>query len=561
MVRIVIAILLIGIAGYLFAAPPAPVEILSVTSTNSTLEVTRAPLPDGIRVTGAFKFDRAQGGWRRFKAGTPFNTQNLTWSDSDVILGREYCYRLTVQNSNDERTVGSMVCGVFNGGDASVRPPSPAERVGILENRSHFQLFSFTDGSDNETGFEVMQTIEGNPVAEPIASFPASEGTGGLLQVAVDSVDMRVNYCYRVRSLNDHGSTLSNARCARTPQLEATPPNTNAAEGPQPYAMGQQFENYLSVSWFDPSRFSARRWSVWLYTADDLSTPVASKSIQDHRSSRPTVFGTIFTPLAGGQLYCARVTRQALEPDDSRPLCESPRQKRRFAASQIGPTPDALPTIIAVDPVPGGINVTIDRPRENQLLDVLRDDRKRFTELGARDGRRTHEITDLNPEHQYCLRTWVYNFYGSRYDDLICATPLPVEEPEPTEKPSVTYSTQLRALIPQTGLITYLHVVEPGLPRPVHLVRVRVIGNAFARYKVRFLTPGMNPPVCSLSAGDGVTVSPGDTLSESGLQTLFGSASPVIPANGLALLACKLLDDPASANIDAIPVDVTYRRD
>ena len=127
-----------------------------------------------------------------------------------------------------------------------VIPPAPAERVGILQNRQHFQLFAFTDGSDNETEFEVLQTTAGVPIPEPIARFPANGDMGTQLQVAVDSVDMETNYCYHVRTINEHGSSLSNGRCAKTPSLDVAPPTTDAGEGPQPYAMGRPSENVLS---------------------------------------------------------------------------------------------------------------------------------------------------------------------------------------------------------------------------------------------------------------------------------------------------------------------------
>jgi hypothetical protein len=46
------------------AAPPDPVDILSVTSTASALEVVHSPVPDGVR-RSVYKLDRAEGYWKR----------------------------------------------------------------------------------------------------------------------------------------------------------------------------------------------------------------------------------------------------------------------------------------------------------------------------------------------------------------------------------------------------------------------------------------------------------------------------------------------------------------
>lgn len=535
-----------------FAAPPDPVDILSVTSTETTLEIVHGPRPADTR-GGVFKLDRAEGFWKRYKAGGAYDPETRTYSDPNVTLGHEYCYRIVTRNDAGEQTQGAMACGVFDGGDATVRPPAAAVEVAIERSEPHLHVVSFTDGSDNETGFEIQRRAESGLDWVDFRALPASEGTGQILRLEDDSVDMEVDYCYRVQTVGEHGTTLSNAACARTPPLEASPPANPSR--PIIYAIRRPDTRTLQVSWSDSVNLS--EWKVWLYNADDLEEPIRSTRVRDERTPPRPVQGASFDRVAGGQLYCVRVTRRNSHPAGRPVLCESPHD-RRLSVTHVGPRADHVPELVQVMPIPRGLVLTIDAPREGQLIDVTAEDGQRFTHLGARDGARSVAIVDLTSEETYCVRVWVFNHHGSRYGQPRCAKTLPPEEPEPGME--VTYSTRLVAQIPPEGLVTYLHVVEPGPPRPAQLLRVRVIGGIFSGYNVRFINPMPGPVTCSQDEGDGVTVVPGQVLSGAGLATLFGSETPTIPENGLVLIACKLLLEPGANNTNPIPVDVTYRR-
>lgn len=542
--------------GTVLAAPPDPVDVLSVTSTATTLEIVHSHVPAGAR-RALYKLDRAQGFWRRPRRGMSYDPATRTYSDPNVTLGHEYCYQFITRTEAGEQAKGTSACGVFDGGDASVRPPAPATRVAIERSEPHLHVVSFTDGSDNETGFDIQRRTENVPGWIAIANFPGSQGTGSVLQVADDSVDMEVDYCYRVRTIGGHGTTLSSAVCARTPPLGASPPS-DTFSGAYPYAIRHPDTRTLSVAWSD--RPDMNEWTVWLYNANDLDEPIGSKRVRDRRTPRRPIRGTTFGRVAGGQVYCVRVTRVGVLPGARiwrRVLCESP-YDRRLSATHIGPRADSVPGLARVEPIPRGLALTIDEPREDQLIDVIGEDRRRFTYLGARARAREVRIVDLVAEETYCVRVWVFNFYGSRYGESRCATTGPPENGSPGRE--VTYLTRLVAQTPPEGVITYLHVVDPGAPRPAQLLRVNVLGNTFSGYRVRFIKPLPGPVMCSQDEGDGVTLVPGEALSGSGLATLFGSQTPTIPESGLALIACKLLLEPAAGNTEPIPIRVTYRR-
>ena len=163
-------------------------------------------------------------------------------------------------------------------------------------------------------------------------------------------------------------------------------------------------------------------------------------------------------------------------------------------------------------------------------------------------------VDRLAANREYCLRPWIFNKFGSRYGAVQCITTLPSEDPEPKQ---TTYTTRLIPDVPDTGVVIYSHLVEPGPPRPTNLARIRVIGNAFTPYLVRFTQPRSGSIDCQ---AEGVTVAPGDSLNGTALNTLFGAEKPEIPIAGLALLACKLPRDTGGINTDPIPVDVTYER-
>lgn len=82
---------------------------------------------------------------------------------------------------------------------------------------------TFTDNSDNETGFE-LERAEGacsaSSMFSRLATLPPAAGTGSLVTYQDDSVQANRTYCYRARAINPSGqSTYSNMDDATTPQL------------------------------------------------------------------------------------------------------------------------------------------------------------------------------------------------------------------------------------------------------------------------------------------------------------------------------------------------------
>jgi hypothetical protein len=548
-------------------AAPDPVDIVKVSSTESTLEIVHGPAPDGVK-RSLYKLDRAEGFWRRPKASyerdadgkwqrrDAYDAATRTWSDRQVELGHEYCYRVIVRNAAGEQSTGKMACGVFNGGDAAVRPPAPAADVEIVRSEPHLHVLSFTDAADNETGFAIERRTETRLDWAEVATLPPGDGTGKTLEFADDSVDMEHRYCYRVRAQGEHGDSLAGGACKRTPSLATTPSERSGRA--RPFVIERPEPRKLAVRWADGPNIG--EWTVLLYDPDNLREPIKSTRVRDRRSSSQRLRGATFDDVRGNRLYCARVVRRNAMTivQEHEILCESPHE-RRTSNTQVGPRADIVPRPTNLRPLADGLALTLEAPRNGQLVDLVSEHGIRFTYLDARNGRDQFHISGLQPETGYCVRPWIFNAYGSRYGEQLCATTLPAQDDTPPEN-SVTYSTGMSAQPTSEGVIPYAHVVEPGPPRPAQLLRVRVIGSSFSNFHVRFVRPATGPFSCSVDEGDGVTIVPGNALSGSGLATLFGSETPEIPQSGLALVGCKLLVGGGVGNTNPIPIDVTYRR-
>lgn len=547
-------------------AAPDPVNVVSVSSTATTLEIVHGPVPDGVK-RSLYKLDRAEGYWRRPKASyerdadgkwrrrDAYDAATGTWSDRQVELGHEYCYRIIVRNAAGEQATGEMACGVFNGGDATVRPPAQAVNVDIVRSQPHLHVLSFTDAADNETAYAIERLTETGLDWVEVATLPPADGTGTTLEFADDSVDMEQRYCYRVRAHGEHGNSLAGGACRRTPSLATTPSERSGRA--RPFVIERPEPRKLTIRWADGP--SIGEWTVLLYEPGNLRDPISSNRVRDRRSSQ-RIRGATFDNVLGNRLYCLRVVRRNAMSiaQEHEILCESPHERRK-SNTHIGPRAEAVPRPANVRPVADGLSVTLDAPRDGQLVDLVDEHGIRFTYLDARDGRGQFHIAGLQPETGYCLRPWIFNPYGSRYGEQLCATTLPAQDDTPPTD-SVTYTTAMNGQFTSEGVIPYVHVVEPGPPRPAELLRVRVIGSSFSNYHVRFVRPQAGPFSCPVTEGDGVTIVPGSELSGPGLATLFGSETPEIPQTGLALVGCKLLVGGSLGNTNPIPIDVTYRR-
>ncbi len=116
---------------------------------------------------------------------------------------------------------GSGMC-VGNPG-VSITPPASLNAEPTGPNRVRV---TFTDNSDNETGFE-LERAEGacsaGSVFTRIATLPPSAGIGSTITYHDDTVQPGRTYCYRARAINPSGqSTYSNTDDATTPRVSTT---------------------------------------------------------------------------------------------------------------------------------------------------------------------------------------------------------------------------------------------------------------------------------------------------------------------------------------------------
>src|SRR6185312_1134528 len=139
-----------------------------------------------------------------------------TYQDAAVDGASEYCYRVRALGAAGSSASAFSVpaCHRF------AAPAAPSD-LGATASLEQVDL-SWTDNSDNETGFEVWRSTTG------ASGTFALEATVGADVKSFGNTGLQDNaeYCYRVRATGSGGvdSPFTAAACATTPTPQAPPP-------------------------------------------------------------------------------------------------------------------------------------------------------------------------------------------------------------------------------------------------------------------------------------------------------------------------------------------------
>lgn len=415
--------LLVARATSVLAQEPPPIHVEQVSSTADHLVVLHSGVPGDVR-RSLFRMDRSEGAWRRVaSATTRYDADTRTYQDFAVQVGHEYCYQIIARSSAGagSNDTGAAGCAVFDAGDTTVRPPEPATDVSVAEARTTHLVVEFTDGADNEDSLVVERRTANLAEWRPIRTFAALSDRGRSVRFPDRDLEMEVRYCYRVRTHNVHGSSVSTGACERTRPLGVGLPDPGAVRGPALITITHPADSVLAVQWIDDPD-STSEWSVYVYESGALSDPVRSVRIRDSRSPVQARQSARFDDLDPGALYCVGVARGSARPRGAERLCESPYGPRSTPAD-LGPTVAEVPSIVTARPTleNGEIQLDLDFGARGQVVDLVRArSGERFSRV-ARAGDDRLVVGRLAAGETYCLRIQLPNRFATRYGDLQCA--------------------------------------------------------------------------------------------------------------------------------------------
>lgn len=205
------------------APPPGvPVNLQATAASPTQIDLTwMAPNAAAGDIYEVQRATAAGGSYQSLK-NVPIGANGTgLYSDTGLTPNTLYCYRVR-RYSAPQSDPGNEACATTQPPVPTVpRPPTLLTATAVAA--SEIDL-TWTDGSDNETGFEIEGSTDGNTWTK-LASVPANTTTyqhTGLTPV--------MRYYYRVRAVNTVGpSTYANVANAITPDVPPVAPASLAA--------------------------------------------------------------------------------------------------------------------------------------------------------------------------------------------------------------------------------------------------------------------------------------------------------------------------------------------
>lgn len=149
------------------------------------------------------------------------NVSGTNFVDTTGTTGTWYDYYVTAAAYQGGESAQSTVASAAFGGGTAVVPPTAASGVNTVANNANSVTVTWTDTSNNETGFRIeRKTANGTyasvgTVAANVLTFTDTTASGS------------TSYVYRVVAFNAAGdSTASNESAVTTPAGPVTPPTT-----------------------------------------------------------------------------------------------------------------------------------------------------------------------------------------------------------------------------------------------------------------------------------------------------------------------------------------------
>ncbi len=192
-------------------ATPSALAIQELTTGELVISWT-----DNSDNESGFQLDRSKGAAGTFSEIASVGADVSTYQDSAVDGASEYCYRVRALGAagSSPSAFSAPACHQF------AAPAAPSD-LGAIASLEQVDL-SWTDNSDNETGFEVWRSTTG------ASGTFALEATVGAEVKSFGNTGLQDNaeYCYRVRATGSGGldSPFTATACATTPTPQAPPP-------------------------------------------------------------------------------------------------------------------------------------------------------------------------------------------------------------------------------------------------------------------------------------------------------------------------------------------------
>jgi hypothetical protein len=207
-----------GGGGGSFDAPAAPSGLSAVSLSSASIKLTWV---DNSNNETGFKVERYAtspfGGGGSFSAIATTSPGVTTYTDQlSLTPGTSYTYRVSAVNNTVSSSVTAPASATTSAAPSS--PPSPPSALVATAAAATIVNLSWTDGSNNESYFNVERSTNGGGTFSALATVSADTTTYQDI-----NLNPATSYVYRVRATNSAGSSNYTANgSVTTPAAGAT---------------------------------------------------------------------------------------------------------------------------------------------------------------------------------------------------------------------------------------------------------------------------------------------------------------------------------------------------
>ena len=224
----------VSVSGSGTEVPPNSPSNLNATAQSSTQ--INLSWTDNSNNESGFKIERKNGSSGNWSEIAQVATNTTSYSDNNLTPNTQYCYQVRAYNSAGNSNYSNESCATTS----DVPPNDPTNLSATAQSSTQINL-SWTDNSDNETGFKIEQKSGSSGNWSEIAQVAANTTS-----YSDNNLTPNTQYCYQVRAYNSAGnSNYSNESCATTSDVPPNPP-TNLSVTPQS-------STQINLSWTDNS--------------------------------------------------------------------------------------------------------------------------------------------------------------------------------------------------------------------------------------------------------------------------------------------------------------------
>lgn len=179
--------------------PAAPTNLTAQQQAGPSVLLTWT---DNATNETGFVVERSDNGGAFVQIASPGprnNTGNVTYSDTAVIIGNSYSYRVRAVNGPLSSAYSNTASVTISTPPAGPADPSNVTAAGVQQNNNRSRInVNWTDNSNNETGFEIQLATDANFTAGLInAAVGANVAT-----YQTSNLNRGVSYYVRVRAVN-----------------------------------------------------------------------------------------------------------------------------------------------------------------------------------------------------------------------------------------------------------------------------------------------------------------------------------------------------------------------